>query len=336
MSLGIFGRLRMRRELGVILLVFVIYIVVSIIQPRFFTYSAIINIFLYFPYLLVLALGEMIEIVSRNVDISIGSILGFAAVVVGMAYKANPELSLLTAFFLAMTVGAFLGLINGLLVNLLKLPSVIVTLGTMNIFRGLMFILVGAKQIDNSFIPRQVVMLSQVKESAIGIPYTVVIALVIAGIIALLIKKTKLGREIYAMGSNPQAAELRGINLNLLRITVFMISGILAGVGAVIYISRIGYVNPVVAGAGLEFIAIAAVVIGGTSMRGGVGTTLGTLLGCLLLGIINNAISIIGISGFWQEAIYGFIVILAIVLDRYYQINLQRQLSRSKVMEIHA
>jgi rhamnose transport system permease protein len=128
MSHSFFHRLKTKREMGVILLVSAIYIVVSIIQPRFFTYSAIINIFLYFPYLLVLALGEMIEIVSRNVDISIGSILGFAAVVVGMAFKANPGLSLFTAFLLAMTVGAFLGLVNGLLVNLLKLPSVIVTL----------------------------------------------------------------------------------------------------------------------------------------------------------------------------------------------------------------
>jgi rhamnose transport system permease protein len=315
-----------RRELGVLFLVIGIYTIVSIIEPRFFSYTAVMNIMLFFPYLLVVAIGEMLEIVSRNVDISVGSILGFAAVVVGMTYRSNPELSLAAAFGIALSVGMVLGLINGLLVNWLKLPSVIITLGTMNLYRGLMFITVGARQIDNSFIPREVVRMSQVQHSLIGIPYTVLMALAIAGAVAVFINKTKLGREIYAVGSNPEAARLRGISLNKIRIIVFVLSGMLCGLGAMIYISRIGYINPGVAGAGLEFTAIAAVVIGGTSMKGGIGTILGTLLGCLLLGIINNAISIVGISGFWQEAIYGMIVILAIVLDRYYQIRLHRQL----------
>lgn len=329
----IFKKMRTMRELGVIILILGIYLIVSIIQPRFFQYTAIINILLFFPYLLVVALGEMLEIVSRNVDISVGSILGFSAVVVGMTYKMNPELSLFIAFLIAMGVGTFLGLINGLLVNVLNLPSVIITLGTMNLYRGLMFILVGAKQIDNSFIPRSVVGLSQTKNSLLGIPTTVLIALLITAFVALFITKTKTGREIYAAGSNPRAAELRGISLNRIRLIVFMVSGLLCGVGAMIYISRIGYINPTVAGSGLEFTAVAAVVIGGTSMNGGVGTTLGTLLGCLLLGIINNAISITGISGFWQEAIYGLIVILAILLDRYYQNRLASDALKKKIQQ---
>ncbi len=247
----------------------------------------------------------MLEIVSKNVDISVGSILGFSAVVVGMTYKMNPELSLLLAFLIAMGVGTLLGLINGILVNVLNLPSVIITLGTMNLYRGLMFIVVGAKQIDNSFIPRSVVGLSQTKNSLLGIPTTVLIALSITVLVAIFITKSKTGREIYAAGSNPKAAELRGISLNRIRLIVFMISGLLCGVGAMIYISRIGYINPTVAGAGLEFTAVAAVVIGGTSMNGGVGTTLGTLLGCLLLGIISNAISITGISGSGKRLYMG-------------------------------
>lgn len=321
------------RELGVIVLILVIYVIVSLIQPRFFSYAAIINILLFFPYLLVVALGEMLEIVSKNVDISVGSILGFSAVVVGMTYKMNPELSLLLAFLIAMGVGTLLGLINGILVNVLNLPSVIITLGTMNLYRGLMFIVVGAKQIDNSFIPRSVVGLSQTKNSLLGIPTTVLIALSITVLVAIFITKSKTGREIYAAGSNPKAAELRGISLNRIRLIVFMISGLLCGVGAMIYISRIGYINPTVAGAGLEFTAVAAVVIGGTSMNGGVGTTLGTLLGCLLLGIISNAISITGISGFWQEAIYGLIVILAITLDRYYQNRLTNDALKKNIQQ---
>lgn len=329
-----FTGLTKRREVGTAALALAVYVLVTLIEPRFFSYNAFINIMLFFPYLLVVAIGEMLEIVSRNVDISVGSILGFAAVAVGTVYKANPELSLFLAFFIAVLVGTGLGLINGLLVVGLRLPSVIITLGTMNLFRGLMFILLGAKQIDNSFIPRDVVQLSQSRHSAVGIPYTVLIAIVIVILTAVFISKTKLGREIYAVGSNPEAARLRGINLNLVRIVVFSLSGFLCGIGAMIYISRIGYINPGVAGAGLEFTAIAAVVIGGTSMKGGLGTTAGTLIGCVLLGIINNAISIAGISGFWQEAIYGMIVLTAIILDRYYQNRLSRRLQAASAERI--
>ncbi len=227
----ILTKIKTMRELGVIVLILVIYVIVSLIQPRFFSYAAIINILLFFPYLLVVALGEMLEIVSKNVDISVGSILGFSAVVVGMTYKMNPELSLLLAFLIAMGVGTLLGLINGILVNVLNLPSVIITLGTMNLYRGLMFIVVGAKQIDNSFIPRSVVGLSQTKNSLLGIPTTVLIALSITVLVAIFITKSKTGREIYAAGSNPKAAELRGISLNRIRLIVFMISGLLCGVG---------------------------------------------------------------------------------------------------------
>ncbi len=327
---GLLKRLKTRRESGVILLIIIIYITVALIEPRFFSYNAFINVLLFFPYLLVVALGEMLEIVSRNVDISVGSILGFSAVVVGMAYKANPNLSIVVAFLIAVGVGVLLGFINGMLVNLLKLPSVIITLGTMNLFRGLMFIIVGAKQIDNSCIPRSVVCLSQMGQTSLGVPTTVLIALIITALVGILITKTKLGKEIYAAGSNPEAAALRGISLNKIRLIVFSTSGFLCGIGSMIYISRIGYINPTVAGLGLEFTAVAAVVIGGTSMGGGVGSTLGTLLGCLLLGIINIAISITGISGFWQEAIYGLIVIVAIVLDRFYQIGLDREVTKHK------
>lgn len=321
-------KLRSRREFGVLFLVIAIYGIVSIIEPRFFSYAAFMNIMLFFPYLLVVAIGEMLEVVSRNPDISVGSILGFSAVVVGMTYRSNPGLSLGVAFLIAILVGMGLGLVNGVLVTWLKLPSVIVTLGTMNLFRGLMFLVVGARQIDNSFIPREVVRMSQARHSVVGIPYTVLIAIAVVIVVSVFINRTRLGREIYAVGNNPEAARLRGININRVKILVFVVSGMLCGVGAMIYISRIGYINPVVAGLGLEFTAIAAVVIGGTSMKGGIGTPVGTLLGCFLLGIINNAISMVGVSGFWREAIYGFIVIVAIVLDRYYQLRLENELLR--------
>jgi rhamnose transport system permease protein len=136
-----------------------------------------------------------------------------------------------------------------------------------------------------------------------------------AFLISLFLRNHRLGREIYAAGSNSQAAELRGIRNKKITLLVFIIAGGISGLASMIYLSRIGYLDPGTAGKGLEFIAIASVVIGGCSMNGGIGTTLGTIIGCLLLGVINNAISITGVSVLWQEAVYGFIIIISIVID---------------------
>jgi rhamnose transport system permease protein len=305
---------RSYRELSILALVFAIYGVVCIIQPRFFSPSAVINIFLFFPYLLLIALGEMVEVISRNIDLSLGAILAFSAYIVCLIFIKNKNFPIPLAFLIAVACGAFLGLVNGLIVTKFKIPSVIVTLGTMGIFRGAIFIL-GGKQIDNYLIPKALIRLSQPKESIIGVPYSVIIALALAFLISLFLGNHRLGREIYASGSNPQAAELRGIRNRKITLLVFIMAGGISGLASMIYLSRIGYLDPGTAGKGLEFIAIASVVIGGCSMNGGVGTTLGTIIGCLLLGVINNAISITGVSVLWQEAVYGFIIIIAIVID---------------------
>jgi len=263
------------------------------------------------------------EIISQNIDISLGSILAFSGYVVGMIFKFDKTFPLILAFLIAIAFGAFLGLINGAIVIQFKLPAVIVTLGTMNFYRGMIFIL-GGKQIDNSFIPKSLIRLSQPRASIVGIPYSILIAIGITVLVILFLNYTKKGREIYAIGCNPEAAKLRGINVDGIKLLVFILAGALSGLAGMIFISRIGYLNPGVAGRGLEFVAVAAVVIGGTSMNGGIGTPIGTLFGCLLLGVINNSISIIGISPFWQEAIYGMIIIVAVIMDKAIKSRLSR------------
>jgi rhamnose transport system permease protein len=272
---------------------------------------------LFFPYLLMVALGEMIEIISRNVDLSLGAILCFAGYVVGLIFSANPEFPILLGIIIAVGIGAFLGLLNGTVVTVFKIPSVIVTLGTMYLYRGIIFYANGGRIIENYKIPRALIRLSQINASVIGVPYSIIIALAAAALVAFFLRRLRLGRDIYATGSNPRAAETRGISLKKINILVFVIAGALSGFASMIFMSRIGFMDPGSAGRGLEFTAIAAVVIGGCSMGGGVGTTLGTVIGCLLLGVINNAISITGISGYWQEAIYGFIIILSVIADNY-------------------
>jgi rhamnose transport system permease protein len=307
-----------------------IYAVVCIIQPRFFSAQAVISILLFFPYLLLVALGEMIEIISRNVDLSLGSILGFAGYLIGLIFSANPEFPILLSIVIAVGIGAFLGLINGIIVTAFKIPSVIVTLGTMYLYRGIIFYANGGRLIENYKIPRTLIRLSQPNASVIGIPYSIIIALAVAILVAFFLRRLRLGRDIYAAGSNPKAAETRGIRLKKINILVFVIAGSLSGFAGMIFMSRIGFMDPGSAGRGLEFTAIAAVVIGGCSMGGGVGTTLGTVIGCLLLGVINNAISITGISGFWQEAIYGFIIILSVIADNYIKQGLGDSKERRK------
>jgi rhamnose transport system permease protein len=311
------------RELGILAMILLIYFIVCFIQPRFFSFNAIINILLFFPFLLIVALGEMMQIISRNIDVSVGSILAFSGYVVGMIFTKNKDFPIIAAFLVAILFGGFLGLINGAIVTRFKIPSVIVTLGTMNFYRGMIFIL-GGKQIDNSLIPRALIRLSQPRASVIGVPYSVLIAIGVAILVAVFLKMTRKGREIYAAGCNPEAAKLRGINVDMITIMVFVLAGALSGLAGMIFISRIGYLDPGAAGKGLEFTAIAAVVIGGTSMNGGVGTALGTIFGCLLLGVINNAISITGISAYWQTAIYGIIIIVAVIMDNVIKGRLQR------------
>lgn len=302
------------REMGVLLMIAVVYFSVCLAEPRFFSFESVINILLFVPFLLIVALGEMVEIISRNVDISLGSILAASSYAVGMIFVHNKEFPLLFAFLIAMAIGAVLGAINGLIVTKYAIPSVIVTLGTMNIYRGVIFIL-GGKQIDNSLLPKSLVKMSQSGASVVGIPYTVIIAVVLAVLVAVFLRRFRLGREIYAVGANPMAAKLKGISTQNITLFVFTLAGALAGLAGIVYMSRIGYLDPGAAGKGSEFTAIAAVVIGGTSMNGGIGTALGTVLGCILLGVINNAITILGISGYWQEAIYGTIIVVSVIMD---------------------
>jgi rhamnose transport system permease protein len=303
------------REMSLLVVILVFYLIVSVIQPSFFSLNSIINILMFVPFLLVVSLGEMVTMINRNVDVSVGSMLGFVAVVIGMIYKFNKNTNLFLIFIVAIVVGGLLGLVNGLLVDGFKLPSIIITLGTMNLYRGLVFFICGNRQIDNSYIPQSIKSLSQPQHSVVGIPYSIFIAIAIAIIVALFLRKTRKGREIFACGCNPDAAKLRGINTDKMNIFVFVLTGVLCGVAAILFISRIAYVDPNTAGLGLEFTAIAACVIGGTSLAGGVGSTLGMVLGCIFLGVINNSIAIVGISGYWANAVYGLIIIVVVIID---------------------
>ena len=304
-----------RREAGIAIMIVLFCSVVGLIQPRFVSLETLRIILLAVPLIMIAAMGEMLVIVARHVDLSIGSILGFSSIVAGMMFRDMPQTPLIVGFLVAVAVGAALGFANGLLVTAFKLPSIIVTLGTLSLYRGLLFIVSGARQVDPQYIPRSLIEMSQTSP-IFGVPWIVIIAFVVALLTYGFTTHTRIARQIFALGSNPAAAPLRGIRVAPVTLLVFTLSGALAGLAGIGYASRFGYVNPSITGVGFEFTVIAAVVIGGVSINGGVGSVAGTVLGVLLLGCVNVALPILGVSAFWQDAIYGAVILIALVIDR--------------------
>lgn len=303
-----------RREAGIGVMLLGFVGVVGLIEPRFLSLESLRIVLLAVPLILVGATGQMMVILARHVDLSMGSIMGFAAIAAGMMFRDHPEMPVIAGFAVAIGAGASLGLVNGLVVTLCGLPSIIVTLGTLSLFRGLLFILSGSRQVDPNQIPPDLILMAQT--SPVDIPWIVLIAFGAAGLAHGFLAHSRVGREIYALGSNPSAARLRGIDVTSVTVLVFTLSGAAAGLAGILYAARFGYVNPGITGVGFELTVVAAVVIGGTSINGGVGTVGGTVLGVLLLGAVNVALPTLGVSGFWQSAIYGAVILIALVIDR--------------------
>lgn len=303
------------REAGVAVALVIAVVLAVSANPRFASPENLRAVLLAVPLMVMVAMGEMMVILSRNIDLSVGSIMGFSGQAVGMLFIAYPDLPIWFAILLGVLIGGALGVFNGVLVASFRVPAIIATLGTLYLYRGLVFILSGGKQVDPNYIPFGLIRLSQ--EGPVGLPWIVVGAAIIALMTHLFLTYTDTGRQVYAMGSNSLAARLRGIEMSRLLLLVFALAGCAAGLAGVMYASRFGYVNPGVTGVGFELTVIAATVLGGTSVAGGSGSVLGTVLGCLLLGVLSVALAVAGVGIFWQTATYGLCIIFALVLDSF-------------------
>jgi rhamnose transport system permease protein len=310
-----FGKLLLRREAGILVMIVLFCAVVGAFRPRFLTLDELRIVLLLVPLIMIGAMGQMLVIVARHVDLSIGSTQAFAAMVTAMMFKFHPEVPWGLGFVVAIGIGAGLGFFNGVLITLFRLPAIIVTLGTLSLYRGLTYIVSNAKQVDRQFVPSVLKAMSQTSP-IFGIPWIIFMAFGIALLTYWFANHTRAGRQIFALGSNPIAAPLRGIRVSSITLMVFTISGALAGLSGIMYASRWGFVNPSNTGNGFEFIVIAAVVIGGVSINGGVGSVLGVVLGVLLLGCVSAALPLLGIPGTAQNAIYGAVIIVALLIDR--------------------
>ncbi len=321
-----------RREAGILLMIILFCAFVGFMRSRFLTLDQFRIILLLIPLILIGAMGQMLVIIARHVDLSIGSIQGLAAMLTALMFKFHPEIPWGFGFVVAIGVGLGLGVINGVLVTAFNLPAIIVTLGTLSLYRGLTFIVSNAKQIDRQFVPSALKAMSQ-DSPTYAVPWIIMIALAVAIATYWFANRTLIGRQIYAMGSNPIAAPLRGIRVNTVTILVFAISGALAGLSGIMYASRWGFVNPSNTGNGFEFQVIAAVVIGGVSINGGVGTVPGVVLGVFLMGCVSAALPLLGIPGTSQAAIYGAVIVIALLIDRSVRMRANAALSVARGRE---
>jgi rhamnose transport system permease protein len=311
------------RELGLLIVLLLVVVVVSVQEPRFLTVSNIEQILLSVAILAIVAVGETLVILTRNIDLSVGSMVGFAAFVTADLFKQQPGTNLVLAILLGCALGLVLGAVNGLAITVGRVPAIIMTLGTLYVYRGLDFVVAGGTQVSASDVPDSYLSLATTR--ILGIPALILFAAAIALIFAYLLRSTRSGRQLYAIGSNPEAARLAGIRSNLLVFGAFALSGLLCGLAGVLWGARFATVDATAA-SGLELQVIAAVVVGGVSTLGGSGTILGAILGAIVLGTVDNSLNLLKLSQFWLQAIDGAAIVIAVTLDAFITRWLQRAL----------
>ncbi|HEY1062292.1 MAG TPA: ribose ABC transporter permease [Daejeonella sp.] len=297
------------RQYGIFIVFGIICLIISFITPQFLTVSNWTIIITQVSINALLAFGVTFVIITGGIDLSLGSIVAVAGV--SAAMLAHPDsYPVLVPVFAGLFAGLLIGAFNGFIITKSKIAPFIVTLGTMTIGRGLALILSNGRPVSN--LSDSFVFIGSGK--IMGIPVLIVILIVMFILCSLILNRTILGRYIYAVGGNEQAARASGINVTQVKMTVYSVSGLLAGLAGILLTSRITTGQPN-AGAGFELDAIAAVVIGGTSTTGGKGSIAGTLIGVLLIGVINNSLDLLNVTSYYQQVVMGIIIIGAVVLD---------------------
>lgn len=306
------------RELSLVALIVVVLLVFGWQIENFLTARTFNRIAASVAIIGVVAVGQALVVLTRNIDLSVGAIVGFTAYFVGMQLSASPEMPPALAVLLACGVGALMGLGNGLLVAYGRVPSIITTLGTLAIYRMLLVSYSGARTVTTEMTPAWVAELSQqslISIAGFNVRPTVALALAVTLMFQLVLGYTQFGRRLYAIGSNPEAARFAGLPARRIVLLAFVLCGALAGMGGFMFLSRFGNIT-VVAGQGMELQSVAAVVVGGVNTFGGSGTVVGALLGAFLIDLLGQGlIRWLGISEFWRDAILGLLILLAVSSD---------------------
>ena len=297
------------RQFGTLLGLFILCVVLWILTPYFLTVSNLLNVAQQTSINAIIAVGMTFVIITAGIDLSVGSLVAFSGVVLASVLQAGMPLPI--ALVLALVVGLGCGAVNGLLISYGRLPPFIATLGMMSVARGAALLYTNGRPISG--FPESFRFLATGEVLGI-IPMPVLIMAVVYVGAHFVLKSTKLGRYAYAIGGNEEAALLSGVNVTKYKIMVYGLCGMLSGLAAVILTARLNSAQPI-AGIMYELDAIAATVIGGTSLMGGEGTVLGTLIGALIMGVLRNGLNLLGVSSFIQQIVIGSVIIFAVLVD---------------------
>lgn len=322
---GILGTVFKARESGIVLALVLLVVFTATQNSRFLSAQSVRDILLGTAIMAVLAVGQAIVMITRNIDLSVGSVLGLTAFAVGSLLRDNPGLPVIGALLAGLAIGAVCGVLNGFLVRFGQVPALVVTLGTLYAIRGVNYLWAGGQQINADKLPRS--FLDFGNQAVLGIPWLVLIAVVVLAVATIVLRSYRAGRELYAMGSSPQAAELAGIKVSRNTIVAFVVCGALAGLAGVLFAARFGTIDAA-AGTGYELNVVAAAVVGGVAVFGGSGTVWGAGLGALLLTVIGSSLAVLDINQFWQQAIVGALILLAIGADRLVAFRVGRALKK--------
>jgi len=299
------------QKLGPFIALLLVSVGLAVLSPDFLTVANLLNVMRQVSINALIAFGMTLVILLGGIDLSVGSILALSSV--GIATLIQSGVSPLLATLLGVLGGGLMGLLNGLVVSKGKVAPFIATLASMTILRGLALVVSGGSPITG-FDSDLFSMLGGGYVAGL-IPIPVVWMLLMFGLFAFLLKKTVFGRHVYATGGNEEAARLSGVKVDQIKLWVYTLSGAMSAMAGVVLTSRLNSAQPT-AGSGYELDAIAAVVLGGTSLTGGRGWIFGTLMGALLIGVLNNGLNLLGVSSFYQQVIKGVVILLAVLIDR--------------------
>jgi len=304
------------QRFGLLLVYAVLAVVLSLLSDRFLTASNQITILRQAAINGIVAVGMTLVILTAGIDLSVGSVLALSSVVTADLLKDGMPVAL--GILIALSIGALMGMVNGLIITLGKIPPFIATLGMLTVGRGLTLMYTQGRPFTG--LPDA---FRFIGAGSLGpIPMPIIVAALTFLVAAIVLSRTRFGESVYLIGDNPVAARLAGINTNRMIVLVYMISGICSALAGLILIARLDSAQPVI-GAGYEFNAIAAVVVGGTSFSGGEGSLLGTLLGTLLIETLNNGLILLDVSPLWEQVVKGVVIALALLF--YKVINRSRK-----------
>ncbi|WP_293861452.1 ABC transporter permease [uncultured Alsobacter sp.] len=301
-----------RRGLVLAAIVVALIVLVGLRAPVFVTPSSLLGVVTDTSMLFMMVLAQMAVILTRGIDLSVAANLALTGMIVALVSRAMPGIPIPLVILLAVVTGLALGLVNGALIAGVGLPPIVVTLGTLSIYRGLIFVIAGGQWVTSQGMSEA--FLAFPKLTVLGLSSLVWVALVVSAGFWLFLARTTAGRGLYAVGGNPVAARFCGIDLTRQQLLVYALSGAVSGLCGYLWVSRYGIAYSDIA-LGFELTVIAACVIGGVSIGGGVGSVPGALLGALFLGVVVNALPVVNVSPFWQMAISGAVILAAVIVN---------------------